>query len=130
MKKYTIFGVCCLIALCTAETVFAQQGGGFTGPFIPVTNSLQAEYQAVTVNQLQTLPLAKTYITLTGNITQFLGRKNYTFRDATGEITVDIDTQYWWGLSVGPSDRVQILVEVERKKNGTIEARAKGIRKL
>jgi len=130
MKKYTIFTVCCLVSIIAASTVFAQQGGGFTGPFVPVTSGLQADYQAVTVNQLQTLSLDKTYVTLTGNITQFLGRKNYTFRDATGEITVDIDTHYWWGLSVGPSDRVQILVEVDRKKNGTIETRAKGIRKV
>ena len=130
MKKYTLFFVCCLIALCTAGIVFAQQSGGFTGPSAPGTINGQAEYQAVTVNQLQTLPLAKSYVTLTGNITQSLGRKNYTFRDTTGEITVDIDTHYWWGLSVSPSDRIQILVEVERKRNGKIEAYAKGIRKL
>jgi uncharacterized protein (TIGR00156 family) len=128
MKKYAIFVIFCLVAAVTAVTVFAQQGGGFTGPSAPGTNSGQ-EYQAVSVSQLQTLN-AKSYVTLTGNITQSTGRGNYTFRDASGEITVEIDRHYWWGLSVGPSDRVQLLVEVEKKRNGKIDVEAKGIRKL
>ncbi|MCL1927677.1 MAG: NirD/YgiW/YdeI family stress tolerance protein [Treponema sp.] len=129
MKKYSFLVVLSLIVLLFAAAVCAQQSG-FTGPSAPGTANGQAGYQAVTVSQLQTLPDRKAYVTLTGNITQSAGRNHYTFRDSTGEITIKIDRHYWWNLSVGSSDRVQLLVKVEAKKNGRIEVEAKGIRKL
>ena len=130
MKRYSIFIVFCLAALFSAAAIFAQQGGGFTGPSNPRTANGQAGYQAVTVSQLQTLPNTKAYVTLTGNITQSVGRKNYTFRDVTGEITVEIENQYWWDLTVSPTDRVKLLVKVEKKRSGRIEVEAKGLKKL
>ena len=134
MKRYSVFIVFCLMAIFSATAVFAQQGG-FTGPSAPGTANGQAGYQAVTVSQLQALPNSKAYVTLTGNITQTVRRNHYTFRDSSasgagGEITVKIDPHYWWNLSVGPSDMVQILVKVEKKRGGRIEAEAKGIRRL
>ena len=128
MKKYSVFVVFCLVALFSAATVFAQQGSGFTGPSVPRAANVQGAYQAATVSQLQNLP-HKSYVILTGNVTQSVGRNSYTFRDATGETIVKIGVHYWWDLTVGPSDRVQILVEVERKRNGRIEVEAKGLRK-
>ena len=130
MKKYSVFIVFCLAALFSAAAVFAQQGSGFTGPSAPTAVSGQTGYQAMTVSQLQSLPNKKTIVTLTGNITQSAGRNNYTFRDAGGEITIKIDRHYWWDLTVGPSDRVQLLVEVEKKRNGRLEVEAKALRKL
>ena len=130
MKRYSVFVVFCLVTLFAASVVFAQQSGGFTGPSAPANASGQAGYQAVSVSQLQTLPNNRSYVTLTGNITQSTGRNNYTFRDITGEITVKIDRHYWWDLSVAPSDRIQLLVEVEKKRNGRFEVEAKGLRKL
>ena len=130
MKKYAAICFFFFMALLIwAGNVYAQQGG-FTGPKVPSANIAQTWYQAVTVSQLQTLPNNKSYVTLTGNITQFSGRKNYTFKDTTGEITLSIDEHNWWGLTVGPSDRVQLLVEIEKKRNGRVEVEAKGIRKL
>ena len=128
MKKCTTFFVCCLVMLLAATTVFAQQSG-FTGPSAPGTGNGQAGYQAVTVSQLQTLPTNKSYVTLAGNITQSVGRNSYTFKDTTGEINIKIGVHYWWGLTIGPSDRVQILVEVEKKRNGRMEIEAKGLRR-
>ena len=129
MKRYSVFVVFCLAAIFAATAVFAQQGSGFTGPSVPGTANGQAGYQAVTVSQLQSLN-SKSYVTLMGNITQSAGRNNYTFRDSTGETTIKIERHFWWNLSVGPSDRVQLLVEVERKRNGRTEVEAKGLRKL
>ena len=130
MKRYSVFVVFCLVALISAASVFAQQGGGFTGPSVPMTANGQAGYQTVTVSQLQTLPNTKAYVTLTGNITQSTGRKSYTFRDSTGEITVKIERHYWWDLTVSPAERIQLLVEVEKKRSGRLEIEAKGLRKL
>ena len=133
MKKCTTFFVCCLVTILTASSVFAQQGG-FNGP--GDTNGGQngfngptAQLRAVTVSQLSTLP-HKSYVTLTGNITQSLGRKYYTFRDSTGEITVEIEQRAWWGVTAGPSDRVEITVEVENKGYGRMEVEVYRIRKL
>ena len=128
MKRYSVFVVFCLLAFFSAAGVFAQQGG-FTGPSAPVTANGQTVYQAVTVSQLQTLPNNKSYVTLTGNLVQSVGRNNYTFRDSTGETTIKIDRHYWWNLTIGPTDRVQLLVEVEKKRNGRFEVEAKGLRK-
>ena len=128
MKRYSVFVGLCFVALFSGALVFAQQGG-FTGPSAPVVSNAQGVYQAVTVSQLQTLPNNKSYVTLSGNLTQSIGRNSYTFRDATGEISVKIGVHYWWGLTAGPSDRVQILVEVEKKRNGRIEVEAKGLRR-
>ena len=127
MKKYTFLALFCLAVLFSAGNVFAQQGG-FTGP--SALGTANVGYQAVTVSQLHTLSNNKTHVTLTGNIIQSVGRNNYTFRDSTGEITIKIDRHYWWNLSVSPSDRIQLLVEAERKRNGKIEIKTKGIRSL
>ena len=67
---------------------------------------------------------------LTGNLINSVRRNYYTFRDASGEIIIEISPYYFWGITVGPSDRVTILVEVEKKRNGRIEVEAKGIRKV
>ena len=101
---------------------------GYTGP--------AGSYgQAVTVSQLNTIP-SNSFVILTGNIIQPVGKKYYTFRDSApsneggGEITIEIESKVWQGLTVGPSDRVEITVKVEKKKDGRIEVEAKNIRKL
>ena len=68
----------------------------------------------ITVSEARNLP-HDSFVVLTGNIINMLpnGRHNYTFADATGEITVDIGAKEWRGLSVGVSDRVEIYGEVK-----------------
>ena len=131
MKRYAIFSVCCLVLIFSAETIFAQQGG-FTDPVVPRNDTratvVHRQYQNATVNQLASLP-NKSFVVVSGNLVDFDGRKNYTFRDSTGEITIEINPYFFWDLSIGHNDRVTILVEVERKRNGRIEVEAKGIRK-
>jgi uncharacterized protein (TIGR00156 family) len=128
MKKYTIAIVCCFAALfATQVSVFAQ---GFTGPSAPGTAATtQAQYQAVSVSQVQTLP-HNSRIILTGNIVRSVGRENYTFRDSTGEVTFEIERKYWRGLSVGPSDTVEIRATLEIDRDGRIEIEADAVRKL
>jgi len=55
------------------------------------------------------------WVILNGNIVGQLpeGRHNYSFRDSSGEITVDIGPKEWRGLSAGVSDRVEIYGEVK-----------------
>ena len=70
--------------------------------------------QPITVYEARNLP-HESFVVLTGNIINKLpdGRNNYTFRDVTGEITVDIGPKEWRGLSVGISDWVEIYGEIK-----------------
>ena len=126
MKKFMVFGICTLILLLNCLSVYAQEG--FIGPNASGTNTRQF-YQPVTVSQIFTLH-HNSQITLTGNLINSPRRNYYTFRDATGEIIVEIERKYWGGLSVGPNDRVQIFAELERKRNGTIEVEVAIIRRI
>ena len=82
----------------------------------------------ITVNEVVNLP-HDSWVVLNGNITNALytGRHNYTFRDVSGEITVDIGPKEWRGLSVGVSDRVEIYGEVKNNR-GQIQIKVHAIR--
>ncbi len=106
MKKSFI-----LASLLFATTsVFAEfvgqtqtQQGGFTGPSISKT----------TVEKAKTLK-DDTPVVLEGNIIEHLGKDKYTFRDETGDITIEIDKKDWKGVNVSPSDKVAISGEVDK----------------
>ena len=118
MKKYTRFFVFCLMMALTVAAAFAQ---GFTGPSQPGAAGQPGQYgftgpvQTVTVSQVQSFP-DKAPAILTGNIVAALGGDRYLFRDSSGEIVIKIKHDRWWGLSVGPADRVQIGGELKRDK--------------
>jgi uncharacterized protein (TIGR00156 family) len=53
-------------------------------------------------------------VTLTGNIVARLSDDDFTFRDSTGEIRVEIDDEVWRGQKVKPDTMVRISGEVDR----------------
>ncbi|MDR0502217.1 MAG: NirD/YgiW/YdeI family stress tolerance protein [Treponema sp.] len=126
MKKYIIAG--CLVILISTGNIFAQagftgrqgfrgqSGFGFTGPAGP-DNFLPG--QAVMINQPVTVIEARnlphdSWVVLSGNIINMLpGGRQYTFRDITGDVAVDIGPKEWRGLSVDVTDRVEIYGEVK-----------------
>jgi uncharacterized protein (TIGR00156 family) len=84
---------------------------------------------AVTVNDTQNLP-HDSWVVLTGNIVYSLPKHHdYTFRDSSGEITIDIGPKEWRGLSVGVSDKVEISGEVKRER-GQVFIKVHAIRKI
>ena len=122
MKKYTVFFISFLLVV-SAASVYAQQGG-FTGPTVGQAGSIppQAGFigpfgpaTAVTVAQIQTFP-HKAQAVLRGNIVQHLGSDRYLFRDSSGDIVIKIKHNRWWGLSVGPTDLVELGGELKRDK--------------
>ena len=130
MKKYTIFGICCAALLLSPVSIYAQEG--FTGPTIPAharAANAGATYQAATVAQLPALT-KNAWVILTGTLVNSTRRNYYTFRDATGEIIVEIERKYWGGLTVGPNDRIQIYGKLDRKRDGRIEVDAAIVRRL
>lgn len=131
MKKTTLVA---LIALCSAP-VLAQQGGfldpnapqaqtqtspqgGFSGPSATLT----------TVDKVKSMS-DDTWVMLQGNIEQRVGDDTYTFRDATGTLTVEIDQKRWNGQTITPKDKVQLEGKVD-KDWSSVEVDVKTIKKL
>jgi len=118
MKRFS-FGGYCLLFLFSAALV---NGQGFTGPGSNNNRPSNKRVQAVTVSQPITVSEARnlpkdSWVTLSGNIVNALpGGKLYTFRDSSGDITVEINWKVWRGLSAGVSERVQIWGEIEVKR--------------
>ena len=82
--------------------------------------------EPITVNEARNLP-HDSWVTVSGNIINTLpGGINFTFRDSSGDITVEIGSKIWRGLSVGVSDRVAISGEV-RINRGLVSIRARAI---
>ena len=94
MKKYSLFFTVLLF-------LTIAQGAVYPGTF-----------SVITVNDARVMP-HDSWVVLSGNIINALpGGRHYTFRDSTGEIAVEIAQNIWRGLSVSPSDRVEICGEV------------------
>ena len=85
------------------------QGGGFQGP------SAQAQ---VTTAAQALKAWDDTPVTLTGHVVQRMpgDDDDYLFRDATGEIVVEIDHEVFQGRTVTPQTKVRISGEVDTHK--------------
>ena len=108
MNKYMFF--CIFILIFSAQSIFGQ---GFIGP--GAINSMQPVMASgpVTIMEARNLP-HDSFVILNGNVVNALpGGKNYTFRDNSGEITVEIGSKHWRGLSVVQNDNVVIYGEVK-----------------
>jgi len=102
-----------LVSALVSSSAFAAQNmpqnGGFTGP------------SAVTVNTVQVALDAKddTPVTLTGYVIAALGDEEYQFKDATGEMILEIDSRDWNGIQATPETKLVIHGEVDSDWNNT-----------
>lgn len=129
MKKYTLAA---LIALCSAP-VLAQQGG-FLDPSAPQTQTAPQGGFSGPSAALTTVDKVKSmsddaWVMLQGNIEQRVGDDTYTFRDASGTLTVEIDKKRWNGQTITPKDNVQLEGKVD-KGWSSVEVDVKNIKKL
>ena len=97
MKKTTIV---LLMSAVYSSTVLAQ----FTGPSVAGS--------AVTVAQAKAA-LPGRYVTVAGHVVSHLREDYYNFRDASGEIRVEIESSVWQGRKVGPDTKVRLVAEVD-----------------
>lgn len=102
-----------------ASPVFAQQGG-FTGPSVSDSNQTVAVTDAngfiTTVAKAKQLD-DDSKVTLRGYIVQHLGKDKYLFKDATGQVIIEIDDDNWHGVIVGVNDLVELKGEIDRDEN-------------
>lgn len=96
-----------MLAATAATTAFAQ----YTGP-----GARQDTAHAIARSVAEVLknPVDDRPVELTGTLVRQLGRETFLFRDATGEIQVEIDAEdFPSGQQVGPDTRVVISGEVD-----------------
>lgn len=97
------------LALLLTAPVYAgfSEGGkaGFSGP---------GSDNGVTVQAAKNMR-DDAHVTLTGSIVKRLGDEKYLFRDATGEITVEIDDDDFRGQHVTPQNTIRIIGEVDKE---------------
>lgn len=98
------------LSLALATALFAATASAqFTGP--------GASGREHTVDQIADVRLGS-YVTVTGNIVAHQREDYYTFRDATGEIRVEIANSVWRDREISPETRVRLLGEVDRGSAG------------
>ena len=69
-------------------------------------------------------------VTLTGNVVKKVGREKYLFRDASGEIRIEIDDDVMPAEPFDDKTRVEITGEVEKDFLQSAEIDAKAVRLL
>jgi len=94
-----------LLALVALLLSTAPASAQFTGPSVAGKEATAAEARRSP---------AGSYVRLEGAIVAHLREDYYRFRDASGEIRVEIGAAVWGGRKVGPSDTVRILGELDR----------------
>lgn len=103
MKKSVILAISMIICISAS---LAQTGGGFAGP--------GSASSATTVQQALSMR-DDSPVVLTGKIVSSLGDEKYLFRDATGEIIIEIDDDEWRGITVTPDTTLEIVGEVDKE---------------
>lgn len=121
------------IAALVSTPVLAAQNGGFVDPNAPAANVQQGGFtgpngSVVTIKQAQDMK-DDSWVTLRGNIEKRIGDEDYTFRDATGAMTVEIDHKRWEGQTVSPGDKVELQGELDKDFN-SVELDVKRVRKI
>lgn len=107
-----------LAALTTSTSTFAQTYpevnsavAGFQGPSQGLNSVLQVLDAGLSSDDMP--------VTLTGFLKASLGGEMYIFTDGTGEISVEIDHDKWWGQTATPETRIQIFGEIDKDFMGT-----------
>lgn len=130
MKKTAL-----LLALATliSTPLLAAQTGGFVDPDVPAASVQKGGFSGpngtiATVKQAQEMN-DDAWVILRGNIEKRVGDEDYLFRDATGNMIVEIDHKRWDGQTIGPKDQVELQGKLDKDLN-SLELDVKRVRKI
>lgn len=117
-----------LVLITTLGFTGAAMADGFNnGTTQQFNNGYTGQAQAlITVEQAKQMP-DDAWVTLQGNIIKQIGDEDYVFQDSTGQINVEIDQKYWRGITIKPTDLVQITGEVETHRFKPVDIDVKNI---
>ncbi|MDD9154905.1 NirD/YgiW/YdeI family stress tolerance protein [Aliivibrio sp. S4TY2] len=97
-----------------SSTAFAAQNapvtGGFNGPSSVSVSTVRSALDSAD----------DAAVVLTGYITSSLGNEEYQFKDATGEIRIEIDNKDWNGIEATPETKLVIHGEVDKEWTETM----------
>ncbi len=131
MKKCVALAA--MMAMLSAPVLANTQQGGFSGPGSSTTTTQGGGFvgpdgSVTTVANAKSLR-DDTWVTLRGNIVERISDDLYTFKDSSGTVNVEIDHKRWNGVTVTPSDLVEIRGEVDKDWN-SVEIDVKRIQKI
>jgi uncharacterized protein (TIGR00156 family) len=72
-----------------------------------------------TVEEARNAPV-DTYVTVMGNIVAHRREKDFTLRDQTGEVRMEIEAPVLRNRKIGPDTKVRLVAEIDRNAAGTI----------
>ncbi|HEY2451825.1 MAG TPA: YgiW/YdeI family stress tolerance OB fold protein [Scandinavium sp.] len=108
MKKMlmTVVMVGFSLSALAQQSGLVSSGNGFKGPASGQIGIAQAKNLRDNVK-----------VVIEGNVVKQIGDELYEFRDSSGMINVEIDSNLWNGLSVTPADKVRISGEIDKDWN-------------
>ena len=83
------------------------QFGGFSGPRAPSVKTMTVS-EALKMRD-------DSIVVLNGHIINSLGDEKYLFRDATGDVIIEIDNDEWHGVNVTPEDLLEIVGKIDKE---------------
>jgi len=95
-----------LIALTFSTGVYAE----FVGP--------GATSKITTIKSIEKMN-DDTRVTLEGYIVKEIRSEHYTFKDATGEIEIEIDDEDFRGIKIAPETKIRIVGEIDKDWTST-----------
>ena len=124
MKKISIMAVLGVMATASA---FAGSGNMANNNMKNNMNNNMME--VVTVEQVKTMPDDSPVI-IRGYLLRQNGENSYVFQDTTGTINLEIDDEDWGGLTIAPTDFVEVWGEVDKNGMSMIEVDVSAIKKI
>ena len=120
MKKISIMAVVGVMATATA----------FAGPDNMANDNMDNNMiEVVTVEQVKAMP-DDSPVVIRGYLLRQNGENSYVFQDTTGTINLEIDAEDWGGLTVSPTDMIEVWGEVDKNGVSMIEVDVAAIKKL
>lgn len=124
MKKISMMA---LLGVMATAAAFAGSGNMMNDNMNNNTNNNMME--VVTIEQAKAMPDDSPVI-IRGYLLRQNGENSYVFQDTTGTINLEIDAEDWGGLTVSPTDFVEVWGEVDKNGMSMIEVDVSAIKKL
>lgn len=120
MKKVSIMAV---LGVMGCATAFAGSGN------MANNNMNNDAMMVMTVEQVRAAG-DNAPVIMQGYLLRQNGENSYVFQDTTGTINVEIDAEDWGGLTVSPTDMVEVWGEVDKNGMSMVEVDVSAIKKL
>lgn len=127
MKKISMMAVLSAMTITSAFAAPMNNGTMNNGTMNNANNNNMMT--VMTVEQVRSQN-DNTPVIMRGYLIRQNGENSYVFQDSTGTINLEIDAEDWNGLTVSPTDFVEIWGEVDRNGVSMMEVDVSTIKKI